>query len=167
MSELQDEMSPLQVGTSGVFEGKPFDLIGRLKVNYSDGTWNEWYSIFSDGREGWLAEAQGFLAMCFPVNPKDAHVPDSGKLTPGMQLRLYPHGEFLVEDIRDVVCRFSEGELPMNAMKGRESKSVDLRGAGAKMATIEYACDGTRIYAGAYQDFDSFKFKHLREIDGW
>lgn len=166
MGELQDEMSPLQIGTQGVYSGKPFNVIGRLRVSYSEGFWNEWYTISSDGKEGWLAEAQGFYAMCFPVSSDGLDISAAG-LQAGSKIELKPYGEFVVEDIRDVVCRYSEGELPMNAAEGRKSRSVDLRGPKNQMCTIEFAQDGTRVFIGGYQEFDAFKFKHLREIDGW
>lgn len=174
MAQLQDEMSPIQIGTAGMYDGKQFDVIGRLKVTYSDGNWNEWFTIFPDGRTGWLAEAQGFFAMCFPVgngghslSDKNFSPPNRDQIRAGAYVDLPPHGEFMVDDIHDVVCKFAEGELPMQAAKGRKSTSVDLRGPEDEMATIEYADDCVRVFVGKYQDFDEFKFKHLREIDGW
>lgn len=170
MAELQAEMTPLQIGTQGYFEDKAFDIIGRLRVSYSEGFWNEWYTISSDGKEGWLAEAQGFFAMCFPVSLESIPIlPREDRCCPGVTLDIRPYGEFMVDDVREVVCRYSEGELPMQAAKGRASRSADLRGPRDMMATIEYPEDlsGVRVYVGSYQEFDSFKFKHLREIDGW
>lgn len=173
MSQLQDEMSPIQIGTSGSYAGDIFDVIGRLRVSYSDGMWNEWYAIFGNGRTGWLAEAQGFYAMCFPLEKNgdnadaSAKVPPRTKVNPGTRFKLAEYGEFLVDDVHDVVCKYSEGELPVFAAKGRKSTSVDIRGPNRKMGTIEYADEGIRVFIGSYQDFDKFKFKSLREIDGW
>ena len=167
MGELQAEMTPIQIGTQGYFNEQLFDVIGRLRVSYDQGFWNEWYTIFPDGREGWLAEAQGFFAMCFPIRSADMKLPDPMDVVAGDNVLIPGHGLFKIDDVRDVVCKYSEGELPMQAAKGRESRSVDLRGGSNRMATIEYASDCTRVYVGSYQEFDLFKFKHLREIDGW
>jgi hypothetical protein len=168
MAEMQDEMTPLQIGTSGTFEHKPFEVIGRLKIRYSEGVWNEWYCIFSDGRTGWLAEAQGFWAMCFPLTDQEVQrdVPTRNLLAVGSPLRLIDT-RFEVEDIHEVSCQYSEGELPFEASKGRASTSVDLIGPKNAMATIEYATANTRAYIGWYQEFDLFKFTNLRELDGW
>jgi hypothetical protein len=168
MSELQDDMSPVQLGSSGMYGGKTFEVIGRLRVAYSDGAWNEWYTIFGGDRVGWLAEAQGFWAMCFSVPDADlARLPERTNLQPGQRIALKGQGDFTVEDIREVVCRYSEGELPVDAAAGRKSTSVDLAGPQGKFATLEYAKDGVRVYVGSYQDFEAFKFRNLREIDGW
>lgn len=174
MGELQDEMTPIQIGTSGFFDGKSFDVIGRLKVSYEDGSWNEWYTISNKGEEAWLAEAQGFYAMCMPVGPAagfplaDGGVPEPSRLKAGLEVNL-PHGygSFLVDDIHEVFCKYSEGELPVNASQGRASLSVDLRGNDGAMASIEYAQGKVRLFVGSYQDFDLFKFKNLRKLDGW
>lgn len=170
MAELQDDLTPIQIGTTGKFKGKAFEVIGRMKVSYDDGFWNEWYLYFAEGKhkEGWLAEAQGFYAVCFDI-PESVAPPrnEASALKPGRVVQFQDRGLFEIENILEVKCLVSEGELPVNAMKGRESLSVDLTGPDTQMATIEYAKDEIRVFAGSYQDFDDFKFHNLREIEGW
>ncbi len=165
MADLQNDLTPLQVGCTGYYDGKKFELIGRLKVGYSEGFWNEWYVLFADEDVGWLAEAQGFYAMCFPVRSSD--VPARETLGPGSYVDFRSEGSFEVEDIRTVDCLFSEGELPVNAVQGRQAISVDLTGPRNHMATIEYADTEVRVFSGKYEDFDTFRFVNLRHIDGW
>lgn len=166
MAELPPDMSPFQVGTRGSYEGKRFELLGRLKVAWEDGVWNEWYALFDDGREGWLAEAQGFFMMSFPqALPRS--LPTAEAIRVGQRLTLPPKETFTVDDIRRATCIGSEGELPFPAPRGRESLSVDLRGPKATFANLEYAADGTRLYTGKYVDFDALSLSNLRELDGW
>lgn len=166
IAELQYEMTPFQVGTTGMYDGKRFEIIGRLKVAYSDGFWNEWYTLFGSGEQtGWLAEAQGFLAMCFEQLDVRS-IPSLDVVKPGKLIDIPPNGHMGVEDMRRVHCIYSEGELPMAAAQGRRSTSVDLVGDNLKMGTIEYG-ENVRVYAGLYQDFDNFSFQNLRRIDGW
>ncbi|MBZ0187896.1 MAG: DUF4178 domain-containing protein, partial [Candidatus Obscuribacterales bacterium] len=139
MADLQYDLTPLTIGTCGKFDDQSFEIIGRLKVNYSQGFWNEWYVIFKGDDVGWLAEAQGFYAVCRPI--ADVEVPSERILKPGSEIELGKEGFFEVEDKRSVYCLFSEGELPINAMQGRKSVSVDLTASGNKMATIEYSQD--------------------------
>ncbi len=165
ISELQYELTPFQVGTTGMYDGKKFEIIGRLKVAYEDGFWNEWYALFGGEETGWLAEAQGFLAMCFELN-NVSNIPSVDNVMPGNLIDIPPNGYMTVEDMRRVHCIYSEGELPMAAAQGRRSMSVDLVGDDLKMGTIEYG-ENVRVYAGLYQDFDDFTFQNLRRIDGW
>jgi hypothetical protein len=165
MSEIQDELTPLQLGTKGFYDGKQFEIIGRLRIAYDDGFWNEWYALFEGDKCGWLAEAQGFYAMCFSVNAIGA--PAREKMKPGATLSLDKEEEYEIEDVREVECSYSEGELPVNAVSGRKSLSVDLTAPGGKMGTIEYAGKEIRLFFGYYIEFDDFKFSNLRHIDGW
>lgn len=168
MADLQDDLTPLQVGTTGTYDGKRFEILGRLKIGYSEGFWNEWYVLFSGKEEAWLAEAQGFYAVCFPLEMDYSKVLNPRTIiSPGQPLKLGKMGIFKIEDIRSVTCLFSEGELPIDAAQGRESQSIDLTGSNNQMATVEQTSDSIRIFCGTYQDFDEFNFQYLRHIDGW
>jgi len=50
MAELPPDMTPLQIGTRGRYDSQGFELLGRLKIGWQDGTWNEWYALFDDVR---------------------------------------------------------------------------------------------------------------------
>src|SRR5687767_10191954 len=52
MAQLPPDMSPIQRGTTGNYKGQDFTVIGRLKLQWEHGYWNEWYAMFSDGRGG-------------------------------------------------------------------------------------------------------------------
>lgn len=137
MADLQDDLTPFQLGTKGVFNKQPFELIGRLKVGYTDGFWNEWYALFSSDKVGWLAEAQGFLAMCFPIDTRGSKFPSGESLRPGSIVNI-EQDSYWVDDIRKCRCLYSEGELPLRAAQGRAARSIDLSAPGGKMATLEY-----------------------------
>ena len=67
MAELPDDISPFQIGTEGIYNHVHFALIGRVRMAWEDGGWNEWFMWFDDGKKGWLSEAEGFLAISFEV----------------------------------------------------------------------------------------------------
>ena len=165
MAMLPEDSSPLQVGTSGKFEGRQFTLLGRLRQEWADGNWNEWFAIFDDGSQGWLGEAQGFLMMSFDKT-SGTKIPASGSLNPGQKIQI---GEiyFEIEDIKPVVCAGSQGELPFTGQQGRKSISVDLTGPGKTFACLDYSSDGTHAYIGKYVDFSELALQNLRQIDGW
>lgn len=184
MSELQDDLTPLQIGTTGVFNNKSFEVIGRMKIGYSergifesagqkkpvyaDGFWNEWYVIFSNGETGWLPEVQGFYAMCFPyelTSQLEGRLPTKDNVRIGGSFHFPDFGVFSVQDIKKTTCLVAEGELPLTAVQDKKSLSVDLS-CGLSMATIEYG-DNIRLFFGHYVDFDNLSFNNLRRIDGW
>lgn len=164
VAELLDDMSPFQVGTTGTFHSKHFTLIGRIKVVYESGTWSEWYALFDDGAEGWLAEAQGNYMMTFPAELEDLESASNF-------LVMTPHEikgmTYYVEDVKRVKYVASEGELPMPFVVNQQATSIDLRSETGAFASMSITGRERRLYLGEYVPFDAFQFQNLRTIDGW
>ena len=165
MAVLLDDPTPLQLQTQGRFDGTRFALIGRLRLAWTDGSWNEWCALFADGRYGWLAEAQGFYMMSFET-PDTAALPAAVDIQPGMTLRIGGQS-YTVDDIKQPTCAGSEGELPFPAPVGRQSISIDCSGAEDTFASLDYSEGGVQAYTGRYVDFADLKLSNLRKLDGW
>ncbi len=166
--QSQDEVSPLQLGTRGKFDGKLFDIVGRLRQSWEDGAWNEWYILFSDRTEGWLAEAQGFFMVSFRDNKTTTAPPAPQDLMTGQTVRIRGI-PFKVDDIKASTCTGSEGELPFPAPVGRKSMSADLSTPeGTSFATIDFSAnEGLAVYIGRFVEFDQLELRNIREIEGW
>lgn len=63
MSDVLEDYSPIQIGTSGVFGGHGFTVIGRIQLRWSAGLWNEWSILFDDGRASWLSDSSGLYTL--------------------------------------------------------------------------------------------------------
>ena len=163
VASLPDNLTPLQVGTQFAWDGGQFAILGRTRVGWQDGAWNEWF--VDDGtRQGWLAEAQGFLSIAFerPVPPAlDGHLPALNDAVP------IDGTTFRVSDVKEAVCLGSEGELPFAAPKGRTATYVDMLSQTEAFAGLEQSPDGRRLYVGQYAPFAAFRFENLRPLDGW
>ena len=165
VAELLDDMSPFQVGTRGVYEGKGFVLLGRIKVMYAKGIWSEWWASFDDGSEGWLAEAQGFYMMSKAV---DAGPLGSAKRLNELGKRVEIEGvSYVIDDVKEIEYAASEGELPFVFYPHKKGVSVDLRGEGGGFASILYGMEETQVFVGHYLPFKRFQFTNLRVLDGW
>ncbi len=169
MAETLDEnTTPLQLGTEGVYMDKRFALAGRVRLAWSDGSWDEWYAWFNDGSHGWLAQAQGFYMVSFQV--PNVNLPEPSTLIVGNRIDLevgFDGRSYRVDDIKKTTCVVAEGELPFKAPKGRNGISVDLGGPDDAFACIEYSEDGTRFFEGRYMEFDELKLSFMRILDGW
>ena len=69
MAELFDDISPLQLMASGVWQvdgrSLAFTLVGRLQYKYTEGSWTEWHAVFADGGSAYLSEDNGaFVRPC-------------------------------------------------------------------------------------------------------
>ena len=164
VAELLDDMSPFQVGTMGTYKGKGFILAGRVKVIYDRGTWSEWYALYDDGTEGWLAEAQGAYMMTFAIELGDMTFP--ARLAPMEQAQI--KGEiYYIEDVKRVTYAASEGELPFAFTPKEQATSVDMRSEKGGFASLTVKTTGQQLYLGEYAAFESFNFQYLRTLDGW
>jgi hypothetical protein len=172
MAEVPNDFSPLQLHAEGRFEGKRFELIGRLRKAWDEGSWSEWCVQFEDQRLGWLSEAQGDLVMTFEC-PVSAILPAQDfeslrRAAPGTTYTIDKR-RFTVTDVKSVVCLGAEGELASDPPppKGAGMKSIDLRGSGGQFGTIEVDDGGIAIFIGRYVDFIECGFSGLRPLEGW
>lgn len=165
MAQLKEDASPLQIGTTGDYKGDRFSLIGRVKQVWEDGFWNEWFTLFESGKIGWIAEAQGFYMVSFE-SANGMKLPGAQEASPGARF-LLGEDEFEVDDVKDVICEGSEGELPTTCRPGQKMTSVDLVGPRKSFANICYEDQGARLFLGEYIGFDNLSFKSLKALDGW
>jgi len=166
MATLPPDLSPFQIGTRGEWKGRGFEIVGRVRVEWAEGSWNEWCILYNATITGWLAEAQGLLMVSFATEIDHPLSADARDYVAGKQLQI--NGQrWTVNDVKQVTCRASEGELPMAATPASKRLSVDLFSANSGFASVELADGGAEIYIGEYAAFDELKFANLRPVPGW
>ena len=164
-AELLEDASPIRIGTQGSHRGDGFTVVGRIQFRYEAGVWNEWYVLFGGSKGAWLSDASGEYLITYLVPPQP--VPHIKNVKPGDTVRLagdkWYAGEYAVTHIDEGEVVAGEGELPFRFTAGWKSTVVDLRGEGARFATIDYSEDPPLLYAGEKLPFDAFKFIGLRD----
>lgn len=164
-ASLPDDVSPLQLFSEGEFNGKSFKIIGRCKLQWDAGSWNEWYISFSDGSTAWLAEAQGKWILTFEQN--DVVVPDQKDVELDNEYILNSVS-FIYTDLKHATSYGFEGELPFKTVQGEKRFSVDLTSnQSKKFLSFEYDTSDSRAYLGQYVTLSQLKMKNMREFDGW
>jgi hypothetical protein len=151
VSDLVDTRSPLEIGTSGYFEGVPFTLTGRAQLKHSaGGVWDEWYAAFEDGRWGWLAEAQGQFILTFERRFRGStHLPTYAELSPGEPFVVPGSKNRFVVSEKDVAATAgARGEIPYELVPGEHRAFVDLSGDDSTFATIDYGDQPPVLYVG-------------------
>jgi ribosomal protein S27AE len=166
MAALPPDLSPLQLGARGEVDGVAFTLIGRVRLAYEEGSWNEWYAQFGDNRAGWVAEAQGFFMVSFEIAPPPGFPTAADEWTVDRATQIEQQS-YTVTDRKETVCLGGEGELPFSAPPGRKATSIDLTGKEARFASLEIAENGLRLFVGRYAQFDDLKFAGLKPVPGW
>jgi uncharacterized protein DUF4178 len=137
VADLIPTPSVLALGMDGDYAGAPpFRLVGRLQLDWGQGTWDEWMLGFADGTWAWLSEAQGRFHYMgqVPLPP----VPSFDHVTVGQTVDLGPAGVFVVAEVRSARFAAAQGELPFATAPGRELHYADLSGPAGRLATLDY-----------------------------
>lgn len=170
MSAVLEDYTPLQINTSGVWQGQGFSLVGRIQLRYDAGLWNEWYLLFDDGTDGWLADASGQYMLTRQVPDEEAKkasvskAPTFDHLRPGEAL-FFGNLRYIASDVRVARCTGGEGELPFKVGSGWTAQVADFR-ESSKFLTLDYA-DGypPAVYKGEAVLLPQLKAQFLRESD--
>jgi predicted RNA-binding Zn-ribbon protein involved in translation (DUF1610 family) len=136
VSALPPDQTPLQIGAVGKVAGKQFSLIGRIRVTWGNGAWNEWYAHFGDGHYGWVAETQGFFIISWqlPLPPGLLKVP--GLTVAGRTIHL-PKGAYHVVDAKNAQALGGEGELPFAPTDELTWQTVELAGENQRFISLQ------------------------------
>lgn len=162
---IQEDGSPLMLGTCGTYQNVSFEIIGRIQVHYPSGFWNEWYAMYGNGNHGWLGEAQGNYFVSFLTQVRE-QIPPFQHLKRGARL-VFNNKLFTVTQIQNARVVSCEGELPFLQRGGYEAPVADLRSETTVGASIDYSEQVPLVFMGEYVDFDSLRFSNLRELEGW
>jgi len=163
MADLLEDYSPVRIGTSGIWEKRPFTVIGRQQLRYEQGAWSEWRVIFADGETGWLGDFSGQFVMTVDAGTDDK-APAFEQITPGLG-RPTDGAVFRAADIRRAEVIAGEGELPFAIAPGQEAKVVDYR-QGTRFLTLDWSSGmPPRRYLGQAVLLDSLRCQFLRTLE--
>jgi hypothetical protein len=170
---LPFDVSPVQIGTTGEYGGKHFDVIGRIRLGYDQGAWNDWLCFFTDNSYGWLSESDGQFQMVIerPIDGESSELiqrlAQGGDVEIGERTTI-DGSDFVVAEARWAKCIGAEGELPFAPETDWDVFNVDLRDAHGFAANFEREeGEPPAFYVGRYVTLAELKAKNLRAIHGW
>jgi ribosomal protein S27E len=169
---LPFDVSPVRIGMRGSYDGKGFEVIGRVRWSWTDGAWNEWLLLFDDNSNAWLGEAMGQFMLLWERPFESVRtqalrgIAKQGTVIVGSEVQLDGR-KLTISDARDVLCVAAEGELPFTAPSGWRIYSVDLRGTDGECANFQRDGVTVNFYEGRYVTLDELAPRGLRAIEGW
>ena len=165
VADLPPDPSPIQLLTSGTYNNKKFDVIGRIIYEYEQGGWNEWHIVFSDGVSGWLSDAQLQYAVSFLV-PGMA-LPPEEQVTRGKHFN-FSNIDFEVSTMTIAAYKGVEGELPFPFYGKTNMLFADLRTHGDNFATLDYSDKSApMLFIGKTVPFEALQLQNVRQFEGW
>src|SRR5450432_2536327 len=153
VADLPLDSSPIQIATEGAYGGKTFVVVGRILYEYEQGGWNEWHIVFSDGKSGWLSDAQDEFAVSF-LTPPAAPLPAENAIERGGSF-VWDNTRYEITVITRAHYKGVEGELPFEYWDKHEAVFADLRSYNARFPTIDYSQQPTVLYQGAAVEFEA------------
>jgi hypothetical protein len=163
ISQVIEDFSPIQIGTSGKFESRQFTVVGRIQLRYERGVWNEWYLYFDDGEPGWLSDSGGRYLVTLPQGPC-ASAPALDSLAP---LHTWEHAGrgWVATDIREAKCTGGQGELPFRVGDGWIARVADFRAEG-DFLTLDFSeSSPPQLYQGRFLVDSELPLQNLRAVD--
>src|SRR2546423_11433660 len=151
VSDVVESGSPLDVNLRGVYLGVAFELTGRAQLGHAaGGFWDEWYAAFSDGRWGWLAEAQGRFYLTFQIQvPAPNALPSFDSLQLGQPVWAVPaQPPPVVAEKGTARMLAAEGEIPYLVKPGDVYAYADLSGHGGAFGPPAYRGEAPPPFVG-------------------
>ena len=165
VADLPPDPSPIQLLTSGTYNNKKFDVLGRIIYEYEQGGWNEWHILFSDGTSGWLSDAQLQYAVSFLV--QGVPLPPENQVTRGKHFT-FSNIDFEVSTMTIATYKGVEGELPFPFYGKSDMLFADLRTRSDDFATLDYSDESAPVlFIGKTVPFEALQLKNVRQFEGW
>lgn len=146
---LIDYGSALKIGMQAKWKGKDFQVLGKLRIDYDDGFWDEWYIQFlDDGEEAWIQEDDGSYVL-FKKQQELTSRLNLEAITVGnwVDLGLGKDKTVFITSKSKATVNGGEGELPFRIIPGEPADFVEgiIKGM---LISIEILPDEQVLYVG-------------------
>jgi hypothetical protein len=167
VAAMPEDMTPLQIGTGGGIDLQPFEIIGRLRLQYADGYLNLWVMHTSGQALSWLAESFGQYTLCKGViipTLYDRLVREEA----GARIHFSPNESFTIDHIQTCVDWDREGELPAFGNEVRLARHFEMSTHHGDCAFAwQNRADEATVVVGRRYPFEHFCFTNLRPLNEW
>ncbi len=143
-AKLADFPSIFSVGTEGSILDKSFRALGRIRYDYGDGHYDEWFLEY-DGEPAWFTEDEGTYTLFTETDEvTDISVLETAR--PGQTVDLNGR-KIMVKEKGKAHVKGAEGELLFYVEPGTEVTYVDGVWDGKKVS-VEYSEEEMEIFIG-------------------
>lgn len=173
--KVKEDMSILRVGSTGVYGGKKFEVIGRIQYFFQDGYRNHWNLIFSNNESAWLGDWAGNYSIFQEINGR--YTDRFRQAAPGKKIELLKI-DYEVEKLDEHRLTFAEGEFPDHNLEEKNFITIHLTHPTGAMALANIydkkKADSAGVftnvletYSGNYVELSALNLQNLRLHDEW
>ena len=149
LGRIADEFtdySPLKLRDSGQWDGRSFNLVGRLQYSYDGARWTDWQVAFTDGSLASLSEDNGAFVFSKPVaTPPNLPAFANWRLNQTSQIG---GRRFTVTQVQKVALIAAAGELGHLPSTDNTFGLVELRSDDGGVCSIEFASEPPKVWVG-------------------
>jgi hypothetical protein len=127
-----------------------FTPVGRVRYDYGDGFWDEWYVRSDGGKENWISVDEGDIAI-EALAHNNIKVPQFNEIHVGGTLMINRVKMTVIEK-NSCTMIGAQGELPFKIVPNDTYNYIDLLGPKRVSFTIEYQGDRVDCYKGVWID---------------
>lgn len=122
---LIDYGSALSYGSANRLREQAFTILGKVRLEYEDGFWDEWYIEREDGSNGWIQEDDGSFVLFEQVGkvPQSFNLNDitvGGSYTFSDEIQ-----NMFVSSKGQATIKGGSGELPFKIIPGERADFID------------------------------------------
>jgi len=150
MAALADEPSLFQLNHRYKHLDWCFTPIGRVRYDYGEGTWDEFYVLSDNGATNWVSVDEGDVAIEKLVK-SNVQVQPFGELRVGDQVTLL-NQRLTVTEKNTCTLVGAEGQLPFPIEPNDTYDYIDLLGPKSSSFTVEYQKDSVECFKGTWVD---------------
>ena len=168
-SYVPEDLTLLQLETTGVFGDKMFRIIGRKRLQLEGGFYrNDWFLMFNDNSTGWLYESLGSYTIAAdkfePLNYDQVK-----NIEVAHQFTLPVSGKtYYVERMEKVKNVEFEGELPFDWDFKKQGLIIETIDENNDVCFFELIGKTQALYTeGQRVQFEHINFLNTREANEW
>ena len=169
IASIEQAVSVIQPGTTGVWKGKKFRVLGRIRAWFEESVFSYWTILTEDGKIAWMGEGYGIYSI--------VQTTELGKTVSHRQI-----SERSIGDVLDITqlgktvleqkyyCSFweLEGESFFPYPKESSFRVFEFASAtGQHIMLLENAQREILTYSIDYTQFESLKLSNLRAFQSW
>jgi hypothetical protein len=131
--------------------------MGRVRFEYEDGYWDEWYLLYDDGTDAWLEEDEGELTLVQQV-PVTGEPPHPSRMRAGERFQMGERSVYVME-VGEATLVGLEGQLPRGHFIGQTMAYLDGTSDGSSIM-LEFTKSGIECFIGRKIEFDDIQLEN-------
>ncbi|WP_128397003.1 hypothetical protein [Botryobacter ruber] len=164
LKPVQEDMSLIRIGTTGVVSDMPFEVIGRLQYFLRESYRSHWFLLYSNGSTGWLGDWEGSYSVFSRVEEvrnKFEHP------VPGKKVQIQK-AEYITERIENGRYVAGEGELGDFYLESDKFLSLYFYTTNAALALANiFISKKVDAFTGYYTSSKALNLQNLRQHHDW